>query len=182
METNRPDTRRADFAFCPRDGSPLEQLAKAEGRVRPTCKRCGFVDWANPKPCVGVLTVRGGRLLLARRGVDPAKGEWDIPGGFIDAGETGEQAALREMSEETGLAVRLTGYFGSFPDTYGPSNEPTLNLFFTAEAPAGDPKPKSDVAELRWFLPSELPHKMAFTHQPEVLRRWRDAAEAQAHS
>jgi 8-oxo-dGTP diphosphatase len=99
---------------------------------------------------------------------------WDIPGGFIDCGETAEEAAIREMLEETGLQVKVTQYFGSFSDSYGDGEEPTLNLCFLAEPCGGIMSPQSDVAELQWFLPSEMPRKMAFAHQYLVLQLWMD--------
>ena len=150
----------------------MESITHPDGRGLPTCGRCGFVNYGNPKPCVAVLIIQQGRLLLARRGVEPAKGMWDIPGGFIDGGETAEEAASREMLEETGLEVRVTQYLGSLSDTYGAQAEPTLNLCFLAEPSRGLLTPQSDVAELRWFLPAELPSTMAFDHQYQVLRHW----------
>ena len=172
--------RRPNYVLCPYDGSSLEPVPDAHGRPVPTCRQCGFKDWGNPKPCVAVLVVQDGRLLLARRAVEPAKGEWDVLGGFIDAGETAEHAAAREMLEETGLTVRVTRYLGSLVDTYGPRGDPTLNLIFVAEPTGGTPTAKSDVAELRWFDAAELPRTMAFTHQHEVLRRWRENEQSKS--
>jgi 8-oxo-dGTP diphosphatase len=109
---------------------------------------------------------------LGRRCVDPSKGAWDLPGGFIDAAETAEEAVAREIKEETGLVVKGTRYVGSFYDTYGKQAEPTLIHCFLVDVDDGDPTPESDVAELRWFRPSEMPVRMAFPHQKQVLRLW----------
>jgi NAD+ diphosphatase len=174
MEHTSNRSRRSEYTFCPLDGNRLESITRPDGRRLPTCGRCGFVDYGNPKPCVAVLIVQQGQLLLARRGVEPAKGMWDIPGGFIDGGETAEEAAVREMLEETGLQVKITQYLGSLSDTYGDRAEPTLNLCFLAAPCRGILSPQSDVAELQWFLPSELPRTMAFAHQYQVLQRWLD--------
>jgi ADP-ribose pyrophosphatase YjhB (NUDIX family) len=133
------------------------------------------MDYGNPKPCVAVLVEEAGRLLLGRRAVAPAQGQWDILGGFIEAGETAEDAARREVLEETSLRVALTRYLGTFPDVYGPRRLPTLNLGFVAQRTAGSLSPASDVAELRWFLSSELPQCLAFPHQFQMIEAWRRA-------
>jgi NADH pyrophosphatase NudC (nudix superfamily) len=172
--SRKPRDERAGYTFCPYDGSTLERVTEPDGRRLGRCRRCDFVDYGNPKPCVAVLLVSDRRLLLARRAVQPAVGEWDIPGGFIDTDETAEGCVVREMVEETGLTVRITGFLGSFPDTYGRRADPTLNLVFLAEPVAGTLAPRSDVAELQWFAASQLPRQMAFQHQYEVLQRWRE--------
>ncbi len=164
------------YSFCPYDGTRLIVQSERMAPAIPTCTRCGFVDYGNPKPCVAVLIEQGGRVLLARRRVEPAKGMWDIPGGFVDAGERVEQAVAREILEETGLALTDICYFASYPDVYGPEKVPTLNLFFTARPDGGTLQADSDVAELRWFLPSELPQGLAFHHQQEALNAWRTVA------
>jgi NADH pyrophosphatase NudC (nudix superfamily) len=163
----------ATFLFCPYDGQRLAPRTDDEGTTRPCCPVCGFIDYANPKPCVAVLIEQDGRLLLGRRAKEPAKELWDILGGFIDAGETAEQAIHREVEEETGLHVLIGRYLGSFPDTYGPRGVPTLNLGFVTVPTGGTLRPASDVAELRWFAPAELPTAWAFPHQVQVIDAWR---------
>ena len=118
---------------------------------------------------MAILIVRDGKLLLARRGVDPAKGEWDIPGGFVDRGESAEEAVVREALEETALRVRVSEYLGSVPDVYGSRQTPTLNLCFMVDVLGGEMKAQSDVAELAWFPMDKLPNKMAFEHQKHVI-------------
>lgn len=169
----RDNFRLSEYSFCPRDGARLESSFHSDGRFLPTCGHCGFVDYGNPKPCVAVLITQQGQLLLARRAVEPCKGMWDIPGGFVDHGETAEEAVSREMLEETGLEVRITQYLGSLCDTYGAREEPTLNLCFVAEPLSGKLVPQSDVEELRWFLPQFLPTTMAFEHQYHILKCWK---------
>lgn len=161
------------FRFCPYDASALLPERHAE-KVRPTCPKCGWVDWGNPKPTTAVLVQHRGKLLLGKRGVEPAKGGWDILGGFMEPGETAEQAAVREVEEESGLRVRIAAYLGTFPDLYGPDDVPLLNVAFLA-VPCGDAvaTPSSDVAELHWLLPEELPTDWPFAHQPLVIEAWR---------
>lgn len=159
------------FEYCPFDGSVLSQQA---GTRLPVCPDCGFIDYGNPKPCVAVLIERDDGILLARRGVDPAKGKWDIPGGFIDAGETSEQAVIREIREETGLELTDIRYVMSLADIYAPRGEPTLNLCYFAKAVNWPPRADSDVAELQLVSADALPswEEFAFAHQRLIIERW----------
>lgn len=165
----------AAFTHCPYDGRPLTPCPDGEGRLRPTCG-CGFIDYANPKPCVAVVVEDQGRILLGKRAHEPSRGLWDILGGFIDAGETAEEAVVREIREESGLEVRITRYLGSFLDDYGPRRLPTLNLAYAATPCGGAAGAASDIAELCWFAVEELPTVWAFPHQPRVIAAWRQAA------
>ena len=172
MSTEQHFPTESRFRFCPYDGTHLVWRGGEDSGNLPTCPECGFVDYNNPKPCVAVLIERDGRLLLVRRGVEPAKGMWDIPGGFIDYDESAEEAARREILEETGLRLANLRYRASVADVYGPRNPPTLNLCFAADVAGGGPRPQSDVVELGWFGPDALPEHLAFRHQKELLSIW----------
>jgi 8-oxo-dGTP diphosphatase len=140
---------------------------------------CGSDWYANPKPTANVLVERSddGRLLLVRRARDPFKGRWDIPGGFVEDGEEARDAALRELREETGLDVRITGWIGVFGDRYGGDRgEHTCNLFWLGETDEPDAaRAASDVADLAWFEPGGIPgdDELAFACVPRALRAWR---------
>ncbi len=159
------------FSFCPACGASLDA-------PRPvTCASCGVTHWRNAKPCAGALVVDdGGRLLLVRRAIEPYHGDWDIPGGFCDADEHPRDAAVREVSEEVGLAVRITGFLGMWMDRYGGEGaETTLNHYFLAR-PAGGTDLRIDPAESNaadWFAPDALPERIAFPdHARSVLAAW----------
>jgi ADP-ribose pyrophosphatase YjhB (NUDIX family) len=145
------------------------------------CAACGTAHWRNAKPCAGALVVRAGRVLLIRRAIEPWRGTWDIPGGFCDGEEHPEETVRREVREETGLEVRVTGLLGMWIDHYGepaPGTPPevTLNIYFAA-VPTDDREPVLDPAEAdahRWFAPDELPTELSFPlHSAEVLETWR---------
>jgi 8-oxo-dGTP diphosphatase len=156
--------------FCAAPLGPLEDGAQA-------CPGCGRPFYHNAAPCSAVLVEDGPRVLLARRAVDPGAGLWDLPGGFCGPAESPEDAAVRELREETGAEVVLTGFLGHVPDTYGPGGDGTLNCVFTARLadPAATLVATDDVVELRWFAADELPAtaEIAFANTAEALRRWR---------
>lgn len=156
------------YAFCPKCGHTL-QTEMIEGREQLVCSSCGFVFYQHSKLCASVMVLDWGKLMLTRRGIEPYKGYWDLPGGFLEAGEHPEAGAVREIAEETGLAIRLMELFGLYMDTYGPTDEPTLNFCYLAKIIGGDPAPASDVVELGWFELDDLPDQVAFNWTQEAL-------------
>lgn len=163
-----------DYDFCPYDGNKLVR-EPSEHEGMPWCSQCGFVHYPNPKPAVAVFVLRDKRVLVAQRGIAPAQGEWDIPGGFLQWGESAEDASIRECQEELSVEIRIIDFLGSLPDIYGPRKIPTLNLCFVAEIQRGEPRPQSDVEKLKWIKPSSPPRGLAFSHQVkafEWLNEW----------
>jgi 8-oxo-dGTP diphosphatase len=175
-----PDTL-VRWRACPVCTGALERFVGEPG-AQPHLRcigECGGDWYANPKPTANILVERTGdrRLLLVRRGRDPYAGCWDIPGGFVEDGEEAQVAALRELQEETGLDVRITGFLGVFGDRYGGDRgEHTCNLFWLGEVDDADAAtPASDVSELAWFERDALPSddELAFTCVPRALAAWR---------
>jgi ADP-ribose pyrophosphatase YjhB (NUDIX family) len=160
------------WRYCPRCASALEHC---DGRVE--CGTCGFVHYANSAPTASALVLDdSGRLLLARRAVEPHKGLWDVPGGFLDEGEDALVGLRRELLEETGLTIDVGDFVGAFADVYGDGPETTavLNLVWEARIAAGEPVPADDVSELRWFPRDALPRddELAFRWLAPSLRAW----------
>ena len=182
---------RWPLRFCPDCGAGMAPEWVGAGAAWPgtrpldahlasqTCTSCGEIHYRNAKPCAGVLIERDGRLLLARRAIAPSAGAWNIVGGFVEPGETPAEAAVREALEETGLGVQLGDLLCVERDLYpsGPGlADVTLNLYYLAASPDGEPVAASDVAELAWFNADDLPATMAFDHEPSVLAMWRKEA------
>jgi len=167
----------AGWRFCPRC---REELRGDEQRVE--CPACGFVAYASSKATACALVEDGeGRVLLVRRAVEPFKGRWDTPGGFLEEGEHPLDGLRRELREETGLEVEPLEFLGAWMDVYGGDStaEATLNLYWTARAVGGEPAPADDVDELRWFARDQLPPRdeLAFENVPLVLAAWQQHAE-----
>lgn len=169
-----------DYQFCPRCGGRLALRRPhdlADEPQAPVCQACGFIFWQNSKPCAGALVVRDGRLLLVRRAFEPYKGWWDVPGGFLGEGEHPADGAVRELREETGLDVRLTGQVGIYMDVYGPSGDATLNVFYTAEIAGGAESAGSDAVEMRWFAPADISDNVAFLCNRQAIEDWKAALQ-----
>jgi ADP-ribose pyrophosphatase YjhB (NUDIX family) len=162
------------WRLCPRCGSELD-VALAPERV--SCPSCALVVYANPKPAVCALLVdESGRVLLARRAVEPFVGYWDLPGGFVEEGEHPLIALRRELLEETGLEIEPGAFVGIWMDTYGDAADAqsTLNLYWEARIVSGTMKPADDVSELRWFERDALPprEQLAFATFADALAAW----------
>jgi 8-oxo-dGTP diphosphatase len=161
------------FRFCPDCGQALPRV-DGQRVLSQTCDACKAVHWRNAKPCAGALVVREGKVLLGRRAIEPARGAWDIPGGFLEPWELPAEAAVREVREETGLDVRIQNLLTIVVDTYA-QREYTLNLYYLTQIVGGVLQPADDLADVRWFGPDELPDNMAFAHCLEVLDAWRSS-------
>jgi ADP-ribose pyrophosphatase YjhB (NUDIX family) len=162
-----------DWRYCPRCRGELSGDA---GRVE--CAACGFVAYGSSEPTAGAVCVdERGRILLVRRAIEPYKGLWDLPGGFIEEGEHPLDGARRELREETGLEIEPLEFLGIWIDRYGGDSTAaaTLNLYWSARVAGGEPMAADDVAELGWFDPDELPppDELAFENVPQVLSAWR---------
>jgi ADP-ribose pyrophosphatase YjhB (NUDIX family) len=158
--------------FCPHCAHPLEERL-AFGRLRPGCPRCGFVHFIAPKVGVSILVEREGQMLLVKRAVDPGRGQWCLPSGFIEWDESPQAAAARECLEETGLAIEnlelleATHYTDDFRGA-------GINLTFRGEVNGGSLRAGDDAAVARFFRPEELPplEAIAFRNHRLTLERW----------
>jgi NADH pyrophosphatase NudC (nudix superfamily) len=143
------------YKYCPKCAGMLEH--KGENWLK--CARCSYNFFVNAAPGIGVFIFdKQKRVLLAKRKVDPKKGTWETPGGFMHPGEVPEEAIRREIQEELGVKVAVDKYVGSMPGTYdyGGVILPFIGLYFTATITEGEIKPDDDVAEARFFKLSEL--------------------------
>ena len=127
------------------------------------CPHCGKVveKYRNPLPTVDVIIeVEEGIVLIKRK--NPPYG-WALPGGFVDYGESLEEAALREAKEETTLDVELLSQLGAYSDPARDPRQHTISVVFIARA-SGKPRAADDAAEVRVFGRSSLPEELAFDH------------------
>ncbi len=166
----------SELRYCPRcAGFLVARRVSGERLAHPTCSSCGFVLWQSPSPVVAALITRQQagviEILLGLRGSEPGWGLWHVPGGFVDAGETLEEALARECEEELGVRVYPHEFLGGFPDRYG--KEPILVLAYRCELIGGTPRGCPELNQPTWFSMDQLP-PLAFRsceEALEVLRR-----------
>jgi ADP-ribose pyrophosphatase YjhB (NUDIX family) len=142
--------------FCPYCGNRLTEKA-IEGRFRLFCGRCSQPIYENPVPAACVVLIDSKqKILLVKRSVQPKIGQWCLPGGFMELGEKPEQAALRELQEETGLKGRiemLLGVTSSPSDAY----DTVLMIGYLVKHYTGTPMPGDDASDVAYFHPTQLP-------------------------
>lgn len=141
---------------------------------RRVCPACGYIYWNNPLPVAGAAVIdAGGRILLARRAVEPRLGYWNLPSGYLEFGESIEEAAVREVREETGLEVALTGFLISAGA--GHRNWPWSSVtfsFFYARPVGGLLCPGDDADQVVFYDLADLPGQIAFPAHQQALVRW----------
>ncbi|TVR83391.1 MAG: NUDIX domain-containing protein [Rhodospirillales bacterium] len=95
-------------------GPSVETVPEGDNRTRLVCPDCGYIEYTNPKVVVGAVCLWGDRVLLCRRAIDPQRGLWTIPAGFMEVGETTAEGAAREVWEEALARVSVQGLIGIY--------------------------------------------------------------------
>lgn len=149
------------YRFCPMCASPLETRAVEEHdpKERLVCPKCAFIFYIDPKVAVGTV-VRGPLgFLVLKRSIEPAQGRWTFPGGYVDRGETLEEAAVREAEEETGVRVQL----GSLLRLESYASRGIVMAIYEAEPESGEARPTAEALEVKWVAPDQIPwRELAF--------------------
>ncbi|MEJ2093220.1 MAG: NUDIX hydrolase [Syntrophobacterales bacterium] len=133
-------------------------------RISETCPQCGhrFSRYRNPTPTVDIIIEYQSQGLVLIERQKPPYG-FALPGGFVEYGESLEEAAVREAKEETGLDVKLLGQFHSYSDPHRDPRQHNITTVFIARG-AGTPQAASDAKSLAIFSPDNLPSPLAFDH------------------
>ena len=147
----------------------IERVPRGDTMLRLVCDGCGFVHYLNPRPVAGTIPVReDGALLLVRRAIEPQLGFWVFPGGFMDVGETAEEAAARETREEANLEVDELSLLGVYTRTHAG----VVVIVYEARA-LGEGSAGSETSEIGWFAPDAIPwDELAFDTTHWALEAW----------
>jgi ADP-ribose pyrophosphatase YjhB (NUDIX family) len=166
-----PDWLNASLNYCSRCGSALEfGLVPGEDRERLSCPGCGYIAYVNPRLVVTTIPVtHDGRIVLLRRGIEPGRGSWAQPGGFLEVDETVSEAAIRETFEETGLVVQP----GEIVGLYSRLEAAVVVIAFEANVVAGDFRLNAEALEIEAFPPDAIPwSEIAFLTSQWAIRDW----------
>ena len=152
-----------DARFCPRCAQPARVTFPRELR----CDACGYRALWSPEPVAAAIPRDDdGRIWLLRRTLHEGAGRWTFPGGFVDLGETVEEAAVRETREELEMEIELGGLVG----VYSRADTRAVLIVFHARA-LGIARETAEASQVRAFAPDELPwDEMAFWSTEQALR------------
>jgi NAD+ diphosphatase len=167
--------------YCPKCGAAALRLM---GGKLLRCGACGVELYLNAAASVAALIEDAqGRLLVTVRGKEPGKGLWDLPGGFVDPGESAEEALRREVREEVGLDIEAMQYLNSYPNSYNYMGVryATIDLGFLCRArdPGKATPVERDIEAVRFVRASEIDlHQFAF---PSLARLVEQHSRSRAH-
>lgn len=170
------------FDFCPSCATRLnwDDDTTRGGR----CPGCERVWYRNSAPTAGAAIVENGRALVTQRAIEPHRGRWDVPGGFLGAGEEPIAGLQRELREELGIEVEVavTDCVSMVPHPYGPEGDFVLALGFVARLSRGEPRAADDVGDFRWVDAAELETlDFAWEHDRVLIRKALARAEEEEH-
>jgi ADP-ribose pyrophosphatase YjhB (NUDIX family) len=154
-----------------RDPSFTARVPAGDNRERAVCDHCGFVDYVNPRIVVGVVCTWEDRFLLCRRAIEPRKGFWTIPAGFLEQGETPEEGAAREAAEEAGADVAVDALLG----VYSVPRISQVQMMFRGRLRSPAVAPGEESLEVRLAPWDEIPwDALAFPSVSAALRHFDD--------
>jgi ADP-ribose pyrophosphatase YjhB (NUDIX family) len=150
-------------------------IPEGDNRPREVCDSCGYIAYSNPKVVVGSVLVEGGRVLLCRRAIEPRRGFWTLPAGYLEHGETLEEGAAREAAEEACASIAVDGILA----VYSISRIGQVQVLFRSRF-TGSPhfSPGEESLDVRLFTWEDIPwDELAFPSVHWALRAWRETGD-----
>lgn len=157
------------FRFCPRCATPFVHSDMLG--APPTCARCGFVHFLDPKLVAVVVVEHEGKILLGRRNIEPARGMWSFLGGYVSRGEKVEDAAVREVREEANVRVALEGLLNLYSEQDNPHVLAVYGARVIDDDISGLVAQPDEVSELAFVRLQDMP-ELAFPIDKQILRDW----------
>lgn len=163
---------RQGFTYCPRCRAEMIE-GEVYGRLRPVCSDpgCKFVQFIDPKVTAAVMAEQQGRILMVRRTMEPGLGQWCFPGGFMEIGETPQQAAIRECQEESGYDVEINRLIDVF--YYEDYRGSGVLIMYKGKITGGRPQSGDDTDRVGLFSPDGLP-EIAFDSNRQAIALWQE--------
>jgi 8-oxo-dGTP diphosphatase len=156
------------IAFCSSCGSKTETRLVGE-RPLSACPACDRIFFRNPKVVVTALIEEEGRVLLVLRDIEPGRGLWGLPGGYVDWDEHPHDAVVRECLEETGAVVEPVTLLPVLHVITG--DDGIVILAYRARLVGGDVQARDEVQQIGWFAPEAMP-PLAFGSHRKILQQW----------
>jgi 8-oxo-dGTP diphosphatase len=172
-ETDKQDLTKdleKTYRYCPRCGAKMIEKT-VDHKKRKVCPVCKFVYYHNPVPAAGVVIEKEGKILLVKRKYEPYKGDWCLPAGFMEYGESPEQCAIRETKEELNVDVELEGLYGVYSGKDDPRTHAVLVMYW-AKIIGGDLKPGDDAEEIEFFAKDKVPSNIAFLAHRQIIKEF----------
>jgi ADP-ribose pyrophosphatase YjhB (NUDIX family) len=156
--------------YCSHCGAPVHhRIPPGDNLPRYVCDACGTIHYQNPRVVVGCVPEHEERILLCRRGIEPRRGYWTVPAGFMENGETLQQAAAREAREEALAEVAI----GSLLSVVHVLHAEQVHVFFRASLPAASYGVGAESLEVMLVRPADIPWAdIAFPSTEFTLRRY----------
>lgn len=143
-----------DIKFCTACGSPAEQkIPLDDDHVRAVCTHCGQVHYSNPKMVVGCIPELNGQVLLCKRNIEPRKGKWTLPAGYLENGESVQDGAVRETLEEARARVKSVEPYRLFNIVFVDQ----IYLMFRSTLLSDEFGPTSESTDVRLFDEKDIP-------------------------
>lgn len=156
-------------------GPSVREVPEGDTHERLVCPDCGFINYENPKIVVGAVCTWQDQLLLCRRAIDPRRGFWTIPAGFLELNETAQDGAIREAREEACTDISIDGLLG----VYTVPRISQVQLIYRAELKDGTFDAGEETLELDLFAWEDIPwDDLAFPTVNWALNHWREISTA----
>ena len=159
--------------YCRSCGAAVEYRVPGDGdtRERAVCPACGTVHYVNPLLVVGTVPYLGNKVLLCQRAIEPRRGKWTLPAGFMEMDETMAQGAARETDEEAGAAIEMGALFSAL----SVPRAGQVHVFYLARLRHDRFNPGAESLQARLFAEADVPwDEIAFDTVRETLRRYFD--------
>jgi ADP-ribose pyrophosphatase YjhB (NUDIX family) len=159
-----------NIKFCNQCGHEVKyQIPKGDDKPRAICQKCFTIQYENPKVVNACIIEHEGKILLGKRTIEPRKGYWNVPAGFMENGESTRSGAIREVKEELLADLKNITLFG----VYNIIQRNQVHVYFRAELAHDNYGPGAETSDVQLFAPEDIPwDKIAFPVGITALKRY----------